>query len=56
MPKTNFTKLSYKRNEFHFKAYARGGPKEEMAKSWLDADTVDSWRHQRMYSSIDPLP
>jgi len=26
-----------------------------MAKSWLNADTVDSWRHQRMYRSIDPL-
>ncbi len=26
-----------------------------MARSWLNADTVDSWRHQRMYRSIDPL-
>ena len=55
MPKNDFTKSSYKRNELHFEAYVRGGPKEKMAKSWLNADTVDSWRHQRMYRSIDPL-
>jgi ubiquinone/menaquinone biosynthesis C-methylase UbiE len=55
VPKNDFTSSSYKRNELHFKAYARGGPKEEMAKSWLNADTVDSWRHQHMYGSIDPL-
>jgi ubiquinone/menaquinone biosynthesis C-methylase UbiE len=55
VPKTNFTKLSYKRNEFHFKAYAKGGEKEGMAKTWLNSETVDSWRHQRMYSSIDPI-
>jgi len=55
VPKSDFAKSSYKRNELHFEAYARGGPKEAMAKSWLNAGTVDSWRHQRMYMSIDPL-
>ena len=55
MPEDDFTRSSYKRNELHFRAYAKGGPKEEMARTWLHADTVDSWRHQRMYRSIDPL-
>jgi len=55
MAKNNFIKLSYEKHELHFKDYAKGGKKEERAKSWFNTDTVDSWSHARMYSSIDPL-
>ncbi len=26
-----------------------------LAESWFQTDTVDAWRHQRMYACLDPL-
>ena len=51
----DFNILSYHRHANHFRAYARGGPKEKLARSWLQDDTVDAWRHLRMYRVLDPL-
>ncbi len=53
--KESFNKLSYKRHENHFFDFMRGGAKENHANTWFEEDTVDAWRHARMYSSIDPL-
>lgn len=53
------------KNEFHTTGYESsgknyhdhgcGGPKEKIAKTWLGEDTVDAWRHERMYHLINPL-
>jgi len=51
----DFNMLSYQRHENHFHDYARGGPKEAIGQSWLQDDTVDAWRHLRMYRVLDPV-
>jgi ubiquinone/menaquinone biosynthesis C-methylase UbiE len=51
----NFNQLSYKRHEGHFSDYIDGQGKGDLAKTWLETDTVDAWRHARMYRSLDPL-
>lgn len=33
----------------------QGGTKQELAESWLREDTVNAWRHQRMYQLLDPI-
>ncbi len=52
---TDFPEKSYKEHENHFKKYALGGDRENQANTWFESTTVDAWRHQRMWSSIDPL-
>ena len=51
----NFNQQSYKRHEVHFSDYIDGQGKGDLAKTWLETDTVDAWRHARMYRSLDPL-
>lgn len=53
--KRPFQEDSYVRHTEHFKKYAYGGEKEEFARIWLEEDTVDAWRHRRMYQAIDPI-
>ncbi len=48
-------KLSYQAHEKGFDEYARGGTKETLSKAGLATDTVDAWRHTRMYNTLDPL-
>lgn len=55
MLKNDAAKLSYKKHELYFEDYTKGGKEEKMARTWLNTNTVDSWRHIRMYNSIDPL-
>ena len=58
MPKNctqNFQEKSYERHSEHFKEYCTGGAKEKHAKTWFEKDTVDAWRHQRMYQILDPI-
>src|SRR3984893_12033478 len=50
-----FQEKSYERHAEHFRDYGPGGAKEDLAKTWFKKDTVDAWRHQRMYRSIDPI-
>lgn len=52
---SNFTQQSYQNHENHFEIYGRGGDKEAHAKTWLLDDTVDAWRHRRVYQLLDPL-
>tara|TARA_R110001599_G_scaffold351822_1_gene584798 strand:- start:133991 stop:134905 length:915 start_codon:yes stop_codon:yes gene_type:complete len=50
-----FENQSYDSHRSHFDDYAEGGAQAEFARSWLDADTVDAWRHQRIYRVVEPL-
>ena len=51
----SFNKYSYQRHAEHFKKYAKDGDDHVKAKSWLNNDTVDAWRHERMYALLDPI-
>lgn len=53
--KSKFHEYSYDKHSSHFKDYSVGGAKEAHAKTWFEVDTVDSWRHQRMYQVLDPI-
>ncbi|MBE9510237.1 MAG: methyltransferase domain-containing protein [Bacteroidetes bacterium] len=53
--KDDFNQISYQTHEKHFCDYARGGKKAKHAKTWFEDDTVDAWRHKRIYKSLDPL-
>lgn len=54
-PTENFQEKSYQKHSEHFNEYSSGGKKESHAKTWFETDTVDAWRHQRMYQVIDPI-
>lgn len=51
----DYYELNYEDNTRHYKDYAHGGKSESHAKTWLDPDTVDAWRHGRLYSALNPL-
>jgi len=51
----NFPEKSYQQHSEQFEECATGGEKEAHAKAWLETDTVDAWRHLRMYRALDPL-
>ena len=53
--KNDFNQISYQSHEKHFHEYAHGGKKAKQAKTWFQDDTVDAWRHKRMYKSLDSL-
>lgn len=53
--KDNFQEKSYRQHQEHFKEFSSGGKNEAYAKTWFEEDTVDAWRHQRMYQLIDPI-
>lgn len=50
-----YHELNYQDNSQHYKDYSVGGKNESQAKTWLDNDSVDAWRHQRLYCALDPL-
>lgn len=50
-----YHQLNYLDNARHYEHYAAGARHEMQAKSWLDPDSVDAWRHDRMYAALDPL-
>jgi len=50
-----FNNKSYKSHSDHYKDFSLGGEKEKLSKTWFETDTVDAWRHKRMYSSLNPL-
>jgi ubiquinone/menaquinone biosynthesis C-methylase UbiE len=52
---TDYLKKSYAAHEGEYAEFAVGGPKENHAKTWLREDTVDAWRHNRYYHTLDPL-
>jgi ubiquinone/menaquinone biosynthesis C-methylase UbiE len=51
----NFQEKSYKQHSEHYQKFTAGSEKEVHAKTWFEKDTVDSWRHQRMYRLLDPI-
>ena len=51
----NFQEHSYEQHKKEFLKYSLRGDKAAHAKTWLENDTVDAWRHQRMYKMIDPI-
>lgn len=51
----SFQEKSYRQHAEHFKQFSSGGKKELHAKTWFEKDTVDAWRHQRMYKVVDPI-
>jgi len=53
--KKEYHELSYRDNLHHYRDYSVGAKKESQAKTWFENDTVDAWRHRRMYCSLDPL-
>ncbi len=50
-----FHLLSYQRHTSHYGVYSMGGEQESLAQTWLRNDTVDAWRHNRMYRLLDPI-
>lgn len=55
MKHSDFIRSNYEKHEHVFDEYATGKSKEKKAKSWFRSDTIDAWRHERMYSQILPL-
>lgn len=51
----SFRQESYERHAEHYRKYAAGAAQNAQARTWFDTDTVDAWRHRRMYQSIDPF-
>lgn len=51
----SFENISYKKHSAHFDDYAAGGPKAGHARTWLNQQTVNAWRHARLYQTIDPI-
>lgn len=54
-PATNFQDKSYKQHAEHLKEYTHNGDMAAHARTWFERDTVDAWRHQRMYQALDPI-
>ncbi len=51
----NFILKSHKLNENNFIKHKKGAELYEHGLTWLQDDTVDAWRHKRMYETINPL-
>lgn len=51
----DFVQESYRRHAQDFSVHVQGGSAESLGQSWLNTDTVDYWRHARMYACVDPL-
>lgn len=51
----SFYEKSYERHSEHFREYLQNASKGEHARTWLQDDTVDAWRHKRMYRALDPI-
>ena len=55
---SNFKKyheLNYQDNNRHYQDYSAGALHESIARTWLETDTVDAWRHNRMYAALDAI-
>jgi ubiquinone/menaquinone biosynthesis C-methylase UbiE len=50
-----FEHKSYDSHKSQFYAYSTDGAQADYAKSWLNGETADAWRHQRIYQSVEPL-
>ena len=50
-----FHEKSYQTHSDHYEDYRNGGSRAEHARTWRSQDTVDSWRHIRLYGALDPI-
>lgn len=50
-----FEEKSYKSHESHMREYLRNKKMKKHSETWMLDGTVDAWRHERMYRSINPL-
>lgn len=50
-----FHEKSYRKHREHYDDHAQGGPRSADAEKWFLDDTVDSWRHTRMYRLLNPV-
>ncbi len=55
MSEQDFNQLSYKLHEQHVFQNIVDSLRETKAQTWLNQDTVDAWRHRRLYKTLDPL-
>lgn len=46
-----FLEATYESNAASYREYGHGGSEEAHARTWLEKDTVDAWRHGRMYGA-----
>ena len=51
----SFNEKSYQTHSGHFEKYRKGGSRAALARTWLDQNTVDFWRHNRHYKALDPI-
>nr|WP_237707692.1 hypothetical protein [Desulfocurvibacter africanus] len=51
----DFVQLSYSNQREHLAKYMADPEKRMCANTWFREDTVDAWRHRRMYEMFDPL-
>ncbi len=51
----DFRKLSYTHQRRHLAEYLSDPEKRKWAETWFREDTVNAWRHLRMYETLDPL-
>ena len=55
MTDEEFESKSYDSHKTQFDQFAPAGSREEHANAWLKMDSVDAWRHKRIYECLDPL-
>jgi ubiquinone/menaquinone biosynthesis C-methylase UbiE len=55
MEKSDFKQLSYQKHSTWFEQYVLDDEKRKHAETWLKEGTVDAWRHDRMYATLEPL-
>jgi len=53
--KNNFLETRYRQESCQWDKYITSNGIDSHAESWLKTDTVDYWRHSRMYACLDPF-
>ena len=51
----DFHHKSYQKHQDHYCAISKNADQHNLVNSWFETNTVDYWRHQRMYQTIDPI-
>lgn len=55
MSSAKFQDKSYQQHSNHYKEFVESGEKATQAKTWFETDTVDAWRHHRLFRALDPI-
>lgn len=51
----SFQEKSYQKHSEGFQEYSSSGKKEAQENTWFKEDTVNAWRHQRLYQVLNPI-